>query len=47
MQGVDVLTTLVHEAADEAVVAEDDARHLRYVLLAVVLCDVATVIHQA
>lgn len=47
MQGVDVLSTLVHEPADEAIVTEDDAGHLRDVLVALVLCDVPTVIHQA
>lgn len=47
VQDVDVVTTLVHEAADEAVVAEDDAGHLGDVLVTLVLADVATVIHQA
>ena len=46
-QGVDVVATVVHEAADELVVAEDDAGHLGHVLPALVLADVATVIHQA
>lgn len=46
-QRVDVVTAAVHEAADEAVVAEDDAGHLGDVLLAVVVADVAAVVHQA
>lgn len=44
---VDVLFTFVHEAADQSVVAEDDAGHLGDVLVALVLADVAAVIHQA
>lgn len=47
VQGVDVITTIVHEAADQPVVAEDDAGHLGDVLLALVVADVAAVIHQA
>lgn len=47
MQGVDVLSALVHESAYKAEVTEDDAGHLRDVLTALVLGDVATVIHQA
>ena len=46
MQAVDVVATLVHEAADEVVVAEHDAGHLGDVLVALVLTDVSTVIHQ-
>lgn len=46
-QAVDVLFAFVHEAADQLVVAEDDAGHLGDVLVALVLADVATVIHQA
>lgn len=46
-QRVDVITTAVHEAADEPVVAEDDGGHLGDVLLAVVVADVPTVVHQA
>lgn len=47
VKGVDVLSTLVHEPAYEPVVTEDDAGHLRDVLIALVLRDVATMIHQA
>lgn len=47
VQVVDVLLTFVHEAADQPVVAEDDAGHLGDVLVALVLADVAAVIHQA
>ena len=47
VQAVDVLATIVHEATDEAVVAEHDAGHLGDVLVALVLRDVAAVIHQA
>lgn len=47
VQDVDVLFTFVHEATDQPVVAEDDAGHLGDVLVALVLADVATVIHQA
>lgn len=46
-QSVDVVATLVHEAADQPVVAEDDAGHLGDVLVALVVADVAAVIHQA
>lgn len=46
VQVVDVFFTFVHEAADQPVVAEDDAGHLGDVLVALVLADVATVIHQ-
>ena len=46
-QAVDVFLTFVHEAADQPVVAEDDAGHLGDVLVTLVLADVATVIHQA
>lgn len=46
-QRVDVVAAAVHEAADEAEVAEDDAGHLGDVLLAVVVADVAAVVHQA
>lgn len=46
-QRVDVVAAAVHEATDEAVVAEDDAGHLCDVLLAVVVADVAAVVHQA
>lgn len=46
-QAVDVFFTFVHEAADQSVVAEDDAGHLGDVLVTLVLADVATVIHQA
>lgn len=46
-QGVDVFAAVVHEAADQPVIAEDDAGHLGDVLLALVVADVATVIHQA
>lgn len=44
---VDVFTAVVHEATDEPVIAEDDAGHLGNVLPALVVTDVATVIHQA
>lgn len=47
VQGIDVLSALVHEATYEAVVTEDDTGHLCDVLMALVLSDVATVIHQA
>lgn len=47
MQGVDILATFVHEATDEAVVTEHNAGHLDDVLVALVLCDVTAVIHQA
>ena len=47
LQRVDVLSTFVHEAADQSEVAEDDTGHLGDVLVALVLADVATVIHQA
>lgn len=47
VQRVDVLAAAVREAADEAEVAEDDAGHLGDVLLAVVVADVAAVVHQA
>lgn len=45
-QTVDIFFTFVHEAADQSVVAKDDAGHLGDVLVALVLADVATVIHQ-
>lgn len=45
-QRVDILATLVHEAADQTVVAEDDAGHFVDVLVALVVADVAAVIHQ-
>lgn len=44
-QVVDVFFTFVHEAADQSVVTEDDAGHFGDVLVALVLADVATVIH--
>lgn len=46
-QRVDVVFALVHEAADESVVAEDNAGHLGDVLVALVLADVAAMVHQA
>lgn len=46
-ESVDVFTAVVHEATDEPVIAEDDAGHLGNVLPALVVTDVATVIHQA
>lgn len=46
-QRVDVILAFVHEAADKSVVAENDAGHLHDVLVALVLADVAPVIHQA
>lgn len=46
-QSVDVIAAVVHEAAYKPVVAEDDAGHLGDVLVALVVADVATVIHQA
>lgn len=46
-QRVDVVFALVHEAADEPVVAEDDASHLGDVLVALVLADIAAMVHQA
>lgn len=46
-QCVDVVFALVHEAADEPVVTEDDAGHLGDVLVALVLADVAAVVDQA
>lgn len=47
VQVVDVFFTFVHEATDQSVVTEDDTGHLGDVLVALVLADVATVIHQA
>lgn len=47
VQSIDVIVTLGHEAADQPVVAEYDARHLGDVLVALVVADVPTVIHQA
>lgn len=38
--------TLLHEAADQPEVAEDDGGHLGDVLAALVVADVAAVIHQ-
>lgn len=46
-QVVDVFFTFVHEAADQSEVTEDDAGHFGDVLVALVLADVATVIHEA
>lgn len=46
-QRIDVVMAAVHEAADEPVVTEDDGGHLGDVLLAVVVADVPTVVHQA
>lgn len=46
-QGIDIITAVVHEATDQSVVAEDDTGHLGDVLLALVVTDVAAVIHQA
>lgn len=46
LQGVDVIMTLLHEATDQSVVAEDDAGHLGDVLVALVVADVATMFHQ-
>lgn len=46
-QRVDVIATLVHEAADQPVVAENDGGHLGDVLVALVVGDVATVIYKA
>lgn len=46
LQGVDVFKTLVREATDHSVVAEDDAGHLGDVLVALVVADVATMFHQ-
>lgn len=46
-QRVDVFVAVVHEATDEPIIAEDDAGHLGNVLPALVVTDVATVIHQA
>lgn len=47
VQAVDVVSAFVHEAADQPVVAEDDAGHLGDVLVTLALADVATVIHEA
>lgn len=47
VQSVDVVAALVHEATDKPVVAEHDGRHLGDVLVALVVADVAAVIHQA
>lgn len=46
-QAVYILFAFIHEATDESVVAEDDAGDLGDVLVALVLADVASVIHQA
>lgn len=46
-QNVDVIFAVIHEATDEPVVTENDGCHLGDVLVALVLGDVATVIHQA
>lgn len=46
-QRVDVIATLVHEAADQPVVAENNGGHLGDVLVALVVGDVATVIYEA
>jgi len=45
-QEVDVSLAVVHEAADQPVIAEDNGCHLGDVLMALVLRDVASVIHQ-
>lgn len=47
VQIVDVAAALLHEAADQPEVAEDDGGHLGDVLVALVVADVATMIHQA
>lgn len=47
MQSVDVFAALIHEAADQPVVTEDDAGHLGDVLVTLVVADVASVVHQA
>lgn len=46
VQFVDVVLALVHEAADQPVIAEDDAGHLGDVLAALVLGDVGAVFYQ-
>lgn len=46
-ESVDVFTAVVHEATDEPVIAKDDAGHLGNILPALVVTDIATVIHQA
>ncbi len=45
MQFVDVVLALVHEAADQPVIAEDDAGHLGDVLVTLVLGDVGAVLY--
>lgn len=45
VQFVDVVLALVHEAADQPVIAEDDAGHLGDVLVTLVLCDVGAVLN--
>lgn len=46
-KGVDVIATLVHESADQPVVAEDDAGHLGDVLVALVVADIVAVVDEA
>ncbi len=46
VQFVDVVLALVHEAADQPVIAEDDAGHLGDVLVTLVLRDVGAVLYQ-
>lgn len=45
VQFVDVVLALVHEAADQPVIAEDDAGHLGDVLVTLVLGDVGAVLN--
>lgn len=47
LQGVDVFSAIIHKAAYEPIVAEDDAGHLGDVLMTLAFCDVSTVVHQA
>lgn len=47
MQSVDVFLTFVQEAANQPIVTVDDAGHLGDELVALVVGDVTTVIHQA
>lgn len=45
-QEIDVSFAVVHEATDQAVITEDNGCHFSDVLMALVLSDVASVIHQ-
>lgn len=45
-QEIDVSLAVVHEATDQPIIAEDNGCHFSDVLMALVLSDVASVIHQ-